>query len=82
MNKYLKEYLEHYRLDLQFFSKRLIRTAAYVRVSHEEQRKHGFSVEAQKEGLQKYANENGYIIVEWYIDIADSLMMLKKKSLK
>lgn len=72
MNKYIKEYLEHYRLDLQFFSKRLIRTAAYIRVSHEEQKKHGFSVEAQREGLQKYANENGYIIVDWYIDEAKS----------
>ncbi len=77
MNKYLIDYLEHYRLDLQFFSKRLIRTAAYVRVSHEEQKKHGFSVDAQKEGLQKYANENGYIIVDWYIDEAKSA---RKKS--
>jgi DNA invertase Pin-like site-specific DNA recombinase len=73
----LNEFLEEYRLDLQFFSKRLIRTAAYVRVSHEEQKKHGFSVEAQIEGLQKYANENGYIIVEWYIDEAKSA---RKKS--
>ena len=40
MNKYLKDYLEHYRLDLQYFSKKLIKTAAYVRVSHEEQKKH------------------------------------------
>lgn len=61
MDKYLKDYL-------QFFSKKLIRTAAYVRVSHEEQKKHGYSVEAQKEGLQKYAIEKGYIIVDWYID--------------
>ena len=76
LNKYLNEYLEHYRLDLQYFSK-LIKTAAYVRVSHEEQRKHGFSVEAQKEGLQKYAKENGYIIVDWYIDEAKSA---RKKS--
>lgn len=72
MNKYLNDYLEHYRLDLQFFSKRLIKTAGYVRVSHDEQRKHGFSVEAQIEGLQKYANENGYMIVDWYIDEAKS----------
>lgn len=68
----LNEFLEEYRLDLQFFSKKLIKTAAYVRVSHEEQKKHGFSVDAQKKGLQKYANENGYIIVDWYIDEAKS----------
>lgn len=68
----LNDFLEEYRLDLQFFSKKLIKTAAYVRVSHEEQKKHGFSVDAQKEGLQKYANENGYLIVDWYIDEAKS----------
>ena len=47
---------------------KLIPTAAYIRVSTDEQAKHGFSIEAQKEGLQKYAEEKGYIIVEWYID--------------
>jgi DNA invertase Pin-like site-specific DNA recombinase len=74
LDKYLKEYL-----DLQFFSQRLIRTAAYVRCSHEEQKKHGFTVEAQKQGLQKYANEKGYIIVEWYIDEAKSARKKSKK---
>ena len=68
----LDDFLKEYRLDLQFFSRKLIKTAAYVRVSHEEQKKHGYSVEAQKTGLQKYANENGYIIVDWYIDEAKS----------
>lgn len=56
---------------------KLIKTAAYVRVSHEEQKKHGYSVSAQKQGLQKYANEKGYIITEWYIDEAKSA---RKKS--
>ena len=47
---------------------KVIRTAAYIRVSTEEQAKHGFSIEAQKEGLRKYAESKGYRIVEWYID--------------
>ena len=47
---------------------KVIRTAAYIRVSTDEQAKHGFSIEAQKEGLRKYAEERGYRIVEWYID--------------
>ena len=47
---------------------KVIRTAAYVRVSHDEQVKHGDSIEAQKKNLQDYANEHGYRIVEWYID--------------
>ena len=38
----LNDFLEEYRLDLQFFSKKLIKTAAYVRVSHEEQKKTDF----------------------------------------
>lgn len=51
-----------------FDTSKVIRTAAYVRVSTDEQAKHGFSIEAQKEGLRKYAEEHGYRIVEWYID--------------
>ena len=47
---------------------KLIPTAAYVRVSHDEMVKHGYSIEAQKDGLQKYAKQKGYKIVEWYID--------------
>ena len=41
---------------------------AYVRVSHEEQVKHGFSLAAQKEALQKWADENGCTIMDWYVD--------------
>lgn len=41
---------------------------AYVRVSHEEQVKYGFSLDAQKDALQEWADENGYKISEWYID--------------
>lgn len=51
-----------------FNTKKVIRTAAYIRVSTEEQAKHGFSIEAQKEGLIKYAEKRGYRIVDWYID--------------
>lgn len=47
---------------------KLIPAAGYVRVSHDEQAKHGFSIEAQKQGLQEYANKKGYMIVDWYID--------------
>lgn len=56
------------RVRKAFDTNKVIRTAAYVRVSSDEQAKHGFSIEAQKEGLQKYAEERGYRIVEWYID--------------
>lgn len=56
------------KIKRAFDSKKVIRTAAYIRVSTDEQAKHGFSIEAQKEGLQKYADEHGYKIVDWYID--------------
>lgn len=48
--------------------KKILRIAAYVRVSHDEQVKHGYSLEAQKEAIKQWAEENGYIIVEWYVD--------------
>ena len=56
------------KIKRAFNTDKVLRTAAYIRVSHDEQVRHGFSIEAQKEGLQKYAEERGYRIVEWYID--------------
>lgn len=58
---------------------KLIPTGAYVRISHDEQVKHGFSIEAQKEGLQIYANKKGYMIVDWYIDEGKSARKNKSK---
>lgn len=43
-------------------------TAAYCRVSKEEQKKHGLSIEAQKQKLTEYAEKNKLKIVEWYMD--------------
>lgn len=42
--------------------------AAYCRVSREEQKKHGLSIEAQKQKLTEYAEKNNLKIVEWYLD--------------
>ena len=56
------------KIKRAFNTDKVLRTAAYIRVSHDEQVKHGFSIEAQKDGLKKYAEERGYRIVEWYID--------------
>ena len=42
--------------------------AAYVRVSHQEQKLHGLSLDAQKMKLQEYAKEHNMRIVEWYMD--------------
>lgn len=56
------------RVKRAYDTSKVIRTAAYIRVSSDEQVKHGFSIEAQKAGLIKYAEERGYRIVEFYID--------------
>lgn len=42
--------------------------AAYVRVSTQEQKLHGLSVDAQKMKLTEYAEKNNMKIVEWYVD--------------
>lgn len=50
------------------FSKKIERVAAYVRVSHEDQKKFGLSLDAQKMKLTEYAEKNNLRIVGWYID--------------
>lgn len=44
------------------------RVAAYIRVSTQEQKLHGISLDAQKAKLIAYAKANGMKIVEWYMD--------------
>ena len=42
--------------------------AAYVRVSSQEQKLHGLSIDAQKQKLVEYAEKHNLKIVEWYMD--------------
>lgn len=42
--------------------------AAYVRVSSQEQKLHGLSLDAQKMKLEEYAKKHNMRIVEWYMD--------------
>ncbi len=46
----------------------MLRVAIYIRVSTEEQKLHGLSVDAQKEILTDWVKSNGYIITDYYID--------------
>lgn len=55
------------------------RTAAYVRVSHQEQKLRGLSPEAQRDALRRYAEEHNLIIVEWYEDLGVSGRKLIRK---
>lgn len=47
---------------------KIIRAVLYIRVSSEEQVKHGYSLQAQKERLIEYCNQKNYQVVEIYID--------------
>ncbi len=52
--------------------------ACYVRVSTEEQVKFGFSIEAQKDALEKYCKEHGYKF-KFFIDEGISASSMKKR---
>ena len=44
------------------------RVACYVRVSSQEQKLHGLSLDAQRMKLQEYADKNKMKIIDWYVD--------------
>lgn len=44
------------------------KVAAYIRVSTEEQKLHGISLDAQRDKLTEYAEKHNLKIVEWYAD--------------
>ena len=52
--------------------------ACYCRVSTDEQKKFGFSIQAQKDALEKYCKENEYKY-EFYIDEGISASSMKKR---
>ena len=41
---------------------KIIRVGIYIRVSTEEQAKHGYSLDSQKQTLEAYAKQKGYKI--------------------
>ena len=51
-----------------YSTKYIEETAAYVRVSSQEQKLHGLSLDAQKQKLSEYAEAHNLKIVEWYMD--------------
>lgn len=48
--------------------KKILNVACLVRVSHEEQVKYGYSLEAQKETLENWLKDNNHNCAGWYID--------------
>lgn len=53
--------------------------AAYIRVSTQEQKLHGLSLDAQRMKLTEYAKKHNMRIVEWYVDEGVSGRKLIKK---
>lgn len=47
---------------------KIIRVGIYIRVSTEEQAKHGYSLDSQKQTLEAYAKQKGYKIYKIYAD--------------
>ena len=48
--------------------KKIIKAVIYIRVSSEEQVKHGYSLQAQRERLLEYCKEHNYKVVDIYVD--------------
>lgn len=46
----------------------IIRCVLYIRVSTEEQAKHGYSLQSQRERLIEYCKEKGYQVIDIYVD--------------
>ena len=57
------------------------RIAGYVRVSHDEQKKYGYSVQAQIERIIRYAEENNCQLVEIYVDEGFTATKMKRPEL-
>lgn len=47
---------------------KVIRAVLYIRVSTEEQAKHGYSLQSQKENLMDYCKQKNYKVVDIYVD--------------
>lgn len=64
--------------------RKIVRAAAYIRVSHEEQKLHGFSLAAQKEKLADYADAHEIKIIDFYIDagVSGKLPVRKRPELQ
>jgi len=52
----------------KYINGKILRVVIYIRVSSEEQVRHGYSLQAQKERLLDYCKEHNYKVVDIYID--------------
>jgi DNA invertase Pin-like site-specific DNA recombinase len=63
-------------------SKKILKVAGYCRVSHDEQKKFGYSIDAQVETIQKWAADKKHNIVNIYIDEGYSASNMNRPQLQ
>lgn len=61
--------------------KKIIRVGGYARVSHEEQKKYGYSIEAQVDKIKKFCELKNYQLVDIYIDEGFTASNMKRPRL-
>lgn len=61
---------------------KLTKTALLARVSHDEQKKFGFSIDSQLDKLRAFAKENNLLIVDEYVDEGFSAGTMKRPELQ
>lgn len=62
--------------------KKILRIGGYVRVSHEEQKKFGYSIKAQIQEIEKWCEEREYKLINLYIDEGYSASNMKRPELQ
>ena len=61
---------------------KVLRIAGYPRVSHEEQKKFGFSIDAQVEKINKWVEEEKHQLVKMYADEGYTATNMKRPALQ
>lgn len=62
--------------------KKVLKIGGYVRVSHEEQKKFGYSINAQIEEIEKWCETNNHQLYKLYIDEGFSASTMKRPQLQ
>lgn len=78
--KILQVDYEYYKIRLEV--KNMEKAVIYVRVSSEEQAKHGFSIDNQKRQCEEFAERNGYIVIKTFIDEGKSAKNLDRPEIQ
>ena len=62
--------------------KKVLRIGGYARVSTDEQKKYGYSIQAQTDEIKQWCNENGHVLQHIYIDEGYSASTMKRPQLQ